>query len=178
MAQDLHLEFIREKIHRLRTAVMYSMSDSIFRLPNDIVTALRVDEQGQLWFVCRAYFPETEEQENSFPVRLRFYRKGVDFHVEVSGKATIVNTDYPGANKGKDNKGSAKDQKFYLIRMSMVNIEYTEPHARKPKTKLETFLETGYKWFLRTAAYKTQSASVLAKLHQTNYYGNNTTYHS
>jgi hypothetical protein len=178
MAQDLHLGFIREKIYRLRTAVMYSMSDSIFRLPNDIVTAMKVDDEGQLWFICRAYFPESEQHERSFPVRLRFYRKGVDFYIEVSGKATIVNTDYPGANKVRDKKDSAKDQKFFLIKMSMINIEYTEPHAKKPKSKLESFLESGYKWFLRTAAYKSQSASVLAKLHQTNLYGNNPTYHS
>lgn len=178
MAQDLHLEFIKEKIYRLRTAVMYSMSNSIYKLPNNIVTAIKVDNQGQIWFICQAGVPGAEQLEQNFPCRLRFYKKGVDFHVEVSGKATVVDIDYPPAKKGKFDKETPNDQKFFLIKMSMTNVEYTEPHAKR-KTKLEALLESGYRWFLRTAAFKPQQASVLAKLHQTNYYGKNTpTYHS
>lgn len=177
MAQDLHLEFIKEKIYRLRTAVMYSMSNSIYKLPNNIVTAIKVDNQGQLWFICQAGIPGAEQLEQTFPCRLRFYKKGVDFHVEVSGKATVVDIDYPPAKKGKYDKELPKDQKFFLIKMSMTNVEYTEPHTKR-KTKLESILESGYRWFLRTAAIKPQSVSVLAKLQQTNYYGNNPTYHS
>jgi hypothetical protein len=177
MAKDLHLQFIRERIQQLRTAVMYSMSDSIFKLPNDIVTALRVDNEGQLWFICRAYLP-VEECEQSFPARLRFYKKGYDFHVEVSGKATIVNTDYSDyKNIGKE-KDKRDSDKFILIKMTMTSIEYTEPHTKKPKGKLELMLENSYKWFLKTAAFKPHSVSVLAKLHHTNYYGKNPTYNS
>lgn len=166
MATDMNLQFIREKISQIRTAVMYSMSNSLTRLPNDIVTAVRVDDEGQLWFVCRGPLPfmKKDEYEKMFPARLCFYRKGVDYFVEVSGKATIVNTNY------SDNA----DEKSLLIKMNMMNIEYTEPNARKPKNKLELFLESGYKWFLRTAAINRGSESVLAKLHQTNYYGKNT----
>jgi hypothetical protein len=154
------------------------MSNSIYKLPNNIVTAIKVDNAGELWFICQAGVPGAEQLEQNFPARLRFYKKGVDFHVEVSGKATVVDIDYPPAKKGKFEKELPNDQKFFLIKMSMVNVEYTEPHTKKPKSKLESLLESGYKWFLRTAAFKTQSASVLAKLHQTNYYGNNSTYHS
>ena len=165
MATDMNLQFIREKISQIRTAVMYSMSNSLTRLPNDIVTAVRVDDEGHLWFVCRGPLPfMKEEVEKVFPARLCFYRKGVDYFVEVSGKATIVNTNY----------SENADEKSLLVKMNMMNIEYTEPNARKPKNKLELILESGYKWFLRTAAINRGSESVLAKLHQTNYYGKNT----
>lgn len=164
MATDMNLQFIREKIGQIRTAVMYSMSNSLTRLPNDIVTAVRVDEEGNLWFVCRNPLPEMKEYEQNFPARLCFYRKGVDCFVEVSGKATIINNNY----------SKKSNEKTLLIRMNMINIEYTEPGARKPKNKLELFLENGYKWFLRTAAINRSSESVLAKLHQTNYYGKHT----
>jgi general stress protein 26 len=172
MATDNNLQFIREKVNQLRTAVMYSMSNSLERLPNDIVTALKVDEQGELWFVCRS--PLLKEYEHSFPARLCFYRKGYDFFVEVSGKATVVN-DYLSSeyNEKEKDMDTADDQKFLLVKMKMTNISYTEPNSRKPKSKLEVFLENGYKWFLRTAAYKQGSVSVLAKLHQTNFYGKN-----
>jgi hypothetical protein len=160
MTTDMNLQFIRGKINQLRTAVMYSQSDSISRLPNDIVTAINVDEDGYLWFLCRGPQAEKKDYEQSFPARLSFFRKGYDFFVEVSGKAIIVNNNYTG-DKYKN--------RTLLVKMSMLNVEYTEPQARRPKNKVEVLLENGYKWFLRTAAIPHNSGSVLAKLHQTNY---------
>lgn len=168
MTTDNNLQFIREKISQLRTAVMYSMSNSIEKVPNDIVTALKVDEEGQLWFLCRN--PLVKEFEQSFPARLCFYRKGHDFFVEISGKAAIVN-DAQSAEYGSSDADIEAGQKFMLVKMKMTNISYTEPNARRPKNKLEVLLENGYKWFLRTASYKHEQVSVLTKLHQTNYYG-------
>lgn len=167
MATDMNLQFIREKIGEIRTAVMYSMSNSLTRLPNDLATAVKVDEEGNLWFVCRGPLPVMKEYEQTFPARLCFYRKGVEYNVEVSGKATIVNNQY--------SKNPNADEKSLLIKMNMMNIEYREPNAKKAKTKLEMMMENGYKWFLRTAAInRSGSESVLAKLHQTNYYGKHT----
>ena len=160
MTRDLNLGFIREKVNQLRTAVMYSMSDSTNRLPNDIVTAIKVDDEGQLWFICRGPHAAVKDYEQSFPARLSFFRKGYDYFIEVSGKATVINGNYTGEKEG---------QRTLLVKLSMLNIEYTEPHTRKPKNKIELMLENGYKWFLRTAAINRGHGSVLAKLHQTNY---------
>lgn len=164
MTTDMNLQFIRTKINQLRTAVMYSMSNSILRLPNGIISAIKVDDEGQLWFISRGPVAGVKEYEQSFPARLCFYRKGYDFHVEVSGKATVVNNQYTGVDTEE-----AGGEKVLLIKMSMLNIEYTEPHTRRPKNKVESWLENSYKWFLRTAAIQHNSASVLAKLHHTNY---------
>ena len=160
MTRDLNLGFVREKVNQLRTAVMYSMSESTNRLPNDIVTAIKVDDEGQLWFICRGPHPAVKEYEQSFPARLSFFRKGYDYFIEVSGKATVINGNYTGEKEG---------QRTLLVKLNMLNIEYTEPHTRKPKNKIEVLLENGYKWFLRIAAINREQESVLAKLHQTNY---------
>jgi hypothetical protein len=161
MATDNNLQFIKGKITQLRTAVMYSMSNSISRLPNDIITAIRVDDNGYLWFLCRGPHPSMQEYEQNFPARLSFFRKGYDFFVEVSGKATIVNNNYTGEKDG---------QHTLLVKMSMVNIEYTEPHARRPRSKVKLLLEHGYKWLLRNAAIsRPAGGSILAKLQQSNY---------
>jgi hypothetical protein len=161
MTSDMNLQFIKGKITQLRTAVMYSMSESLTRLPNDIVTALRVDDDGYLWFVCHGPHPSLKDYEQSFPARLSFFRKGCDFFVEVSGKATVVNNFY---TKDADGHHSL------LVKMSMLNVEYNESSARRPQNKVESLLKSGYKWLLRTAAVPRNSEeSVLAKLQQTNY---------
>lgn len=162
MVYDTNLQFIREKICELRSAIMYVTSNGLVKLGNDIVTATRVDDEGQLWFITNRP-THVEECEQSFPARLLFYRKGASFFVEVSGKATIVNTSY-AATKGKGSKNPEK----VLIKLEMTNIEYTEPHTKKPKRKIELLAESCYEWFLRNVSVPHNSGSVLKRLRQTN----------
>jgi hypothetical protein len=146
---DTNLNEIRRKILKLRTAIMYSMCDDVLKLPNSIVTALRVDKEGQLWFVCEKPTLNIAEYDHSFPVRLHFYHKGVFFHLEVSGKATIAEETYTGY---LPTDTPAKDN-LMLIRMTMNIIEYTEPFTKKERTRFESFFEKGYKWMIRNIAW-------------------------
>lgn len=156
---DTNLNEIRRRILQLRTAIMYSMCDEVLRLPNSIVTALRVDNEGQLWFVCEKPAMSIAEYDHSFPVRLHFYHKGVFFHLEVSGKATIVEETYAGY---LPTEMPAKDN-LMLIRMSMTAVEYTEPFAKKERNRLEAMLDKGYKWMLRNIAWPAHSKPELSK---------------
>lgn len=163
MVNDSNLQFIREKIIQLRTAVMYVASDELVKLGNDIVTAIRVDDEGQLWFMTNNPHQRVEECEQNFPARLCFYRKGLDFSVEISGKASIVNNDY-SYDYIVDKSSKAKK---VLVKLAMVNIAYTEPHAKRAKNKIETLLENWYSWFLRNVSIQHDPGSVLKKLRQT-----------
>jgi len=141
---------------------MYSMSNSLVRLPNDIVTAVKVDEEGQLWFLSHSPAHLLKECEQVFPVRLHFFRKGYDFFVEVSGKATIMNNMSPSGvlyTEGENPKNAV------LIKMTMANIEYTEPHAKREKTKLQLVAEKSYRWMLRNIGFQHTEGSVFSKLH-------------
>jgi hypothetical protein len=167
MPNDTNLQFIREKISQLRNAVMYVSCSGPLKLGNNVVTAVKVDEEGQLWFLAN-YPPQlAEECEQSFPARLSFCKKGVQFFMEISGKATIVNNNYSydQADPGKEN-GSQNFKKI-LVKLDMTNIEYTEPYAKRPKSKIELLIEGWYSWFLRTLSVPHDSGSVLKKLRQT-----------
>ncbi len=166
MVNDSNLQFIREKIIQLRSAVMYDASDGLVKLGNDIVTAIRVDDDGQLWFVTHNPPQRIEECEQSFPARLCFYRKGIHFTMEISGKATIVNNDYTDDYVWTE-ADRAKQPMKVLVKLAMINIEYTEPHAKRPKSRVELVLENWYHWFLRTVAVHHDTGSVLKKLRQT-----------
>ena len=98
MTTDSNLTGIREKIYKLRTAIMYSMSNDLVKMPNSIITAVKVDEEGQLWFVSKSHLQNLDQCEQSFPVRLHFFRKGTNFFVVVSGKAFIVNNSEAALN--------------------------------------------------------------------------------
>jgi hypothetical protein len=157
MSTDHNLQFIREKIYTVRSAIMYSMSNELIKIPNCLVTAVKVDNDGQLWFICKPPGYELDQCEKSFPARLHFYRKGTVFHIEVSGKATIMNQVYTDNRKEKN----------LLIKMTMSSVEYTEPQERK-KTKMESILEEGYKWLLRNVAIPHQTKPMLPRLQSMN----------
>ena len=136
MSKDTNLQFIKEKINEVRSAIMYSSSDEVIRLPNNIVSAVKIDEEGQLWFVCDrpSYLPE--QYPASFPARLHFYRKGKFFHIEVSGPARIVN------NVQRDNSVS---ENRMLIKMEMKNVIYTETPDRQKNT-IGQWLQKTFGW--------------------------------
>ncbi|MFI5131048.1 MAG: hypothetical protein ACHQFX_13695 [Chitinophagales bacterium] len=165
MVNDTNLQFIREKIIQLRSAVMYDASNGLVKLGNDVVTAIRVDDEGHLWFVTNNPSHRIEECEQCFPARLCFYRKGIQFTMEISGRATIVNDSYSYDLTVSDPR--PKNSNKVLVKLAMINIEYTEPHAKRPKSKVEMVLENWYTWFLRTVSVHHNTGSVLKKLRQT-----------
>lgn len=144
MTTDPNLNEVREKIYRLRTAIMYSMCDEVYKLPNSIVTVVQVDDEGQLWFICQKPLHNIAEYKHSFPVRLHFYHKGIFFYMEISGKATIIEEDYSGDLPGE----AATVEDPMLIKVAMDLIEYTELYGKKAKSRLEAFIEKGYNWML------------------------------
>jgi hypothetical protein len=85
MVNDSNLQFIREKIIQLRSAVMYVSSSNLIKLGNDVITAVRIDDEGQLWFVTNNPPHPVEECEQSFPARLCFIERS-DFTMEIRVK--------------------------------------------------------------------------------------------
>jgi len=165
MTTSSNLQFIREKIFELRSAIMYPMSNELVHLPNNIVTAVRVDDDGQIWFLVRRPVQSVSECEQVFPVMLKFYRKGVSFFLEVSGKATIVTGADPEFPQSSYNTSMGTGGKPLLIKMTMTSIDYIEP-VDKRKTRLEHLIESAYKWLLKTTSFQRHPKPILAKRHQ------------
>lgn len=165
LVMDANLQFISEKITDLQNAVMYSMSKSLIKLPNDIVTAVKVDEEGQLWFLSHLPAQSLSACEQSFPARLKFFRKGRNFFVEVSGKATIVSKIPSAANLDNYTGSMTKRKKAVLIKMTMSNIEYVEPRTQT-RSKWQELAQKTYSWMLRNIAFHHPETSSFKKLNQ------------
>lgn len=90
MTNTLHISFLREKIEDIRSALFFSMSESVLRLPNSLVSALQVDEIGNIWLLAPRPKQQIKEFEQRFPVQLNFYQKGKEYYLNISGNAHIV----------------------------------------------------------------------------------------
>jgi len=158
MTNDTNLQFIREKIGQLKSAIMYNNSQDVLKVPNNIAEAVEVDQEGVLWFTIRRPAGYMQECDQDFPARLRFYRKGISFYVEVSGKASVVNYSY--GNHQED---------IVLLRMDMNTVEYAEPDAERVKTAVEKYIQQAYAWFLRTFSLEHREHSVFPKVQHSTY---------
>ncbi len=167
MTTDSNLQFIREKIYALRSAIMYTMSTELVKLPNNVVTAIRVDEEGQLWFLSKRPLQLVSECEQEFPARLKFYRKGVAFYLEVSGNAMIMNDETELPDWLLTSGENIFDRKInpVLVKMNMANVEYAEP-TYSHHSRTDQLFKNIYKWLSRTIALHKPSKAIMGNLHQ------------
>ena len=124
MENDYKLMFIKNKLQQIKSAVMYSTNSNTTRLPNDIVEFESVDDDGLLWFSAHIPRSWVKAYELHFPAKLIFYRKGVDYYVEITGTAVVVNKQ--DAIHGSINNGGK-----LLLKMVPYYIEYTETGKRE-----------------------------------------------
>ncbi len=90
MSKDLPVQFIREKIQDLQTAVVFPETNAIVKVPNYVISAAQTDEKGNIWFTIRRPALYMEQDEWQFPCRMDFFKKGIAYHMKVYGNASII----------------------------------------------------------------------------------------
>jgi len=123
-----HLGFVREKINEIGSALFFSQNNSVLRLPATVVKALEVDEVGQVWFFLHRPTQSLQEFDREFPARLDFYRKGMQYFLQVAGRASIV-TDPEEINQleglGLPEETCLKArEEMILVRLKILKADY------------------------------------------------------
>jgi len=119
------MTFLKEKINEIKIALFRTEEiNSELKLPNNIITTLKVDDDGTVWFLTatKEYYEIVRLIDKPFFAYLDYYRKGIDCHLRLSGKATIVHdTDEAfGINCGADHTG------IVLVKMKIMQAEFYE----------------------------------------------------
>ena len=126
MLPQSDLRFLQEKIQDLRNALLFSLNTSILRIATTIVSVLKVDELGQMWFFIPRPKQALHEFDREFPVKLEFFRKGRDFFLHVSGKAFIVTDPEEMNSLVHDDIRELAGADLVLIRVKMLKAEFFE----------------------------------------------------
>lgn len=151
MENDYKLLFIKNKLQQIKSAVMYSSNNNLVRLPNDIVEFESVDDEGLLWFSAHIPREWNKSYELHFPTKLIFYRKGVDYYIEINGTAVVVNKQDVINGTGHIYGGKL------LLKMVPYYIEYTE--TRKKEIGFKKLKGQVYDIFMNTLGLSTRAAS-------------------
>jgi hypothetical protein len=128
MINDNYVDFLRDRINEIRSAIFFNLSNSPFKLPTAIISVLKTDQQGQIWFFLPAPEMHLEEEDFIFPARLDFYRKGKSFYLTVNGTANatfdLENTGLCDELPGLESEIACK--RFLLIKLKIACVEYSE----------------------------------------------------
>lgn len=134
--QNEHLAFLKEKISDLEVALFKSEINSELQLPNNIIQTLKVEDDGTVWFFTSCNGSNAQYFGSSFNAYLNYYKKGTDYRLQISGRATI--------NENDDDElfsMSTYSKKVYtrlvLVKLKILQAEFFEnrPSANLPWTK-------------------------------------------
>jgi hypothetical protein len=123
------LPFLQQKIQELKNALFFSQNNSLLRMATTIVTILRVDELGQLWFFVPRPQQALHEFDREFPVKLELFRKGKGFYLHILGKAFIVNDPEEINSLLFDDLKEQMCGETVLIKVKMGKADYFESAA-------------------------------------------------
>lgn len=90
--QNPDLSFIQLKIANIGTALFYCGTNSRLPFSTYIITALKIDQEGYVWFFISRGMHEQPIDKRPFEAQLEFYRKGCPFFLKIDGEASIADT--------------------------------------------------------------------------------------
>lgn len=149
MATNQQLSFLQEKIREIGSALFFNLSESVLKLPTSIVSTLKVDDYGFVWFFVQRPRQQLQEFEMEFPVRLDFFKKGSGCFLQVNGKGWVV-ADPEELNAfvtlPEDAKKLATNE-MVLVKVKIMRAEYHETRTSNSQSWWQSAVNTVTTWF-------------------------------
>ncbi|MBB1286187.1 pyridoxamine 5'-phosphate oxidase family protein [Flavisolibacter sp. BT320] len=149
MDANHQLSFLQHRIEEIGSAIFYNLSESVLKLPTSIVTTLKVDEFGFVWFMIQKPKQNLSEFEKEFPVKLDYYRKGSGCFLQVTGQGFMV-TDPEEMNNlfdlSEDLKQSVND-KMTLVKVKIQKADYYQTRTMENASWWQSAWHTLTAWF-------------------------------
>src|SRR6185437_1626588 len=87
--QEQEAIILKSRIRELQSALFFTESKSIVKLPTHVISDVELDSDGQIWFVIPKPAMHIEAYEREIPAKLDFFKKGKDFFVKIRGIAYL-----------------------------------------------------------------------------------------
>jgi general stress protein 26 len=149
MMNTLQLKFLQDKIADIGSALFSNESEAVLKLPTTVISALAVDDAGQIWFSVNRPPQMLQEFDREFPAKLRFFKKGKEYFLHISGKAFIIcdpEEIQHLVSLSEDIREAAINNKYVLLKMRVQKAEYYERHSRRSAAGFTSLISKMFSW--------------------------------
>jgi hypothetical protein len=164
-APELNVEFIRSKIDQIKSALFSNLIESEYRFPTCIISAIKVDNNGVIWFLMNKAGRLIPPGESGFPAELIFYKKNHPFSLRVSGMASVI-ADPKSIENFLGLENNREISNILLISLRMSRAEYSEKlivHTKNWLKRMWSKLEA----FIYPIKYKKEFSINLSSVYET-----------
>lgn len=142
LTKDNNLLFLENKIQQIKMAMFRAEIDSELQLPNNIISTIKTDSDGNIWFFTSCNGEYAKNIDKHFFAFLEYYQKGQDCRLQLSGKASIVEGDSETETSSAIETNSPINGSIVLIKFKILHAEYFENKSSvniSMKDKVKTF---------------------------------------
>src|SRR5689334_23288876 len=145
---DARRTFLHQKILNLVSAIFFNQSDAVLKLPTSIIRILHVDEYGYIWFFMQKPPQQLSEFEKEVPVKLDFFRKGLDYSLQVIGNAYIVSDpeELFVITTNVDEVKQFNPNEMVLIKVKMTRADYFDNITGGKSSRLQNAISILQSW--------------------------------
>ncbi len=147
--QNQQLAFLQNKIQQIGSAIFFNHSDAVLKLPTSLVNIIKVDEFGYVWFLVKKPNQNIQQFESDFPARMDFFKKGVDYFLQVTGKGCVVIDPEEMYSFFEVNNNLNKNlmKNMVLVKVKMMKAEYYETQTRVKGSWWQNAVNAVTTWF-------------------------------
>jgi len=131
--QNPDISFVQLKLANIGTALFYCSDGCQLPFTTYIITALKVDQDGFVWFFINKGNQEQPADVRPFAAQLEFFKKGYPFFMKIEGQASIENV----KEKMDDLMGKGiqlRDEAMagiLLVKVKIEKVDYKELKQQK-----------------------------------------------
>ena len=140
MNSNLPGKLLKRKLSELNSALFFAENDSLFKLPNHLVTEMELNDDGdEIRFAIPKPAQDIEAFDKEFPVRMEYFKKGIAYRLKIQGKGFIsedatVLDNWLAASPTRLEK---KNEPMIMVKVVVKYVDYTGNLSQSFPTKLK-----------------------------------------
>ena len=147
--QEQETSLLKSKIAELQSALFFTESKSIVKLPTHVVSEVEMDVEGQIWFVVPKPAMHIEAYDREIPAKLDFFKKGKDFFVKIRGIAYLQADVREALNAGlsAEMQQRMNDETVILVKVKVEDADLVDNSPKASQNWLQISRTQLSSWF-------------------------------
>lgn len=147
--QEQETSLLKSKITELQSALFFTESKSIVKLPTHVISEVEMDSEGAIWFVIPKPAMHIEAYDREIPAKLDFFKKGMDFFVKIRGiaylQADAVEASHAGLSAAMHQRMS--DETVILVKVKIEDADLVNNSPKAAQNWLQISRTQLSSWF-------------------------------